>query len=166
MCILQAARSPGSSHVAFPSEAHQGTGPRCLPNLTGCTRPFGAQRGLAESFQTFAAPLWEEVNPLPASFPAAFLGGRRRVGPSELRDKKSQQPWNLQKVGWYCMHAAIQTRCSHAFLPTLPYPHWSAPRPTGSFSFLYLEPFSTKSQKRRRTHMCWDGLQEAAVSKA
>lgn len=146
MCILQAARSPGSSHIAFPTEARRGTMPCCLPNLTGHIWPFGAHRGLAEPFHTFTAPLGEEVEPLPANFPVAFLGGRRRVGPPELWDKKSQQLWNLQKVGWYCMHAAIQTRCLHAFLPTLPYPHWSVPRPTGSFSFLYLEPFSTKAR--------------------
>lgn len=59
--------------------------------------------------------------------------------------KKTQQPWNLQKVGWYFTHGAIQTRCSHAFLPTLPYPHWSVPSLAGSFRFLYLEPFSTKA---------------------
>lgn len=124
MCILQAARSPGSSHVAFPSEAHQGTGPRCLPNLTGRTRPFGAQRGLAESFQTFAAPLWEEVNPLPASFPAAFLGGRRRVGPPELRDKK--KPTTVKPTeSWLILHARSYSNqmlaClpAHATLPTL-----------------------------------------------
>lgn len=66
---------------------------------------------------------------------------------------KTQTPWNLQKVGWSYMCGAIQTRCSHAFLPTLPYPHWSIPSPTGSFSFLYLEPFSTKVM-RGEGHTC------------
>lgn len=148
MCILQAAPLPVFSHVAFPSEAHQGTRPSCLPSVTGETWPFrlsvlfGVLSNLSSSckrrqrtpFQrAFLQPSWEAE------------GG---WGPPLLHSsgiKKSQQPWNLQKVGWYCMHEAIQTRCLHAFLPTLPYPHWSAPSLTGSFSFLYLEPFSTKA---------------------
>lgn len=88
-------------------------------------------------------------------------------GPPALQTSgiKNQQSWNLQKVGWYCMHGAIQTRCLHAFLPTLPYPHWSVPSLTGSCSFFVPWAIFNKSHTRRRTHMCCDDLQEAAVSK-
>lgn len=99
---------------------------------------------------------WRRFTLFLISFLPAFLGGTSRVRSTLLQSsgiKKTQQPWNLQKIGWYCMHGAIQTRCSHAFLPTLPYPHWSIPSLTGSFRFLYLEPFSTKAIPREG-HAC------------
>lgn len=156
MCILQATRSPLFSHAAFPSEAHQGTRFSCLPSVTGDTWPSWAR----PSFFGFISGLsgsWNWRGWAPSPWAPHSLPGRCREGwgPPLLQSSgiKTQSPWNLQKVGWSYMCGAIQTRCSHAFLPTLPSPHWSVPGPTGSFSFLYLEPFSTKVM-RGEGHTC------------
>lgn len=147
MCILQAARSPVFSHVAshqkyikaqvlLPPECH-----RRYLTFWSMSRLSGVISNLSGSCK------WRRVTPFWWASPQPCWEARGGWDLQLLQSSgmKNQQLWNLQKVGWHCMHRAIQTRCSHTFLPTLPYPHWSVPSLTGSFRFLYLEPFSTKA---------------------
>ena len=150
-------RSTSRHQVLLPAECHRrrltfGSMSglfRVVPNLSGSCK----WRRLTPFQWTSLQPSWEAQ------------GG---WGPPVLQSsgikKKPKQPWNLQKVGWYCMHGAIQTRCLHAFLPTLPYPHWSVPSLTGSFRFFVPWAIFNKSHTGRGTHMCCNYLQEAALS--
>lgn len=147
-------RSASGHQVLLPPQCHR-------RHLT-----FRSTSGLFKVISNLSGSCkWGRLTPSCWASPQPSWEAQGGWGPLLLQSSgiKNQQPWNLQKVGWYCMHGAIQTRCLHAFLPTLPYPHWSVPSWTGSFSFLYLEPFSTKAVPGEG-HMCCDDLQEAAVS--
>lgn len=110
---------------------------------------------------------WRRLIPFRGASPQPSWEARGGWGPPLLQTSgiENQQPWTLQKVGWYCVLGTIQTRCLHACLPTLPYPHWSVPSLTGSCSFFVPWAIFNKSHTRRGTHMCCSDLPEAAVSK-